>query len=341
MDFNNNPSFEVIPTKDLTHAEWLDLRRQGIGGSDLAGIMGMSNYSTPIDIYLDKTGQTEIEEEENPLFWWGHKLEPLVIQKYELMYPGEKIKSAHGMLVSKAWPWMVANPDGIISNPDVTNEDGVISFGEKGVFEIKTIGFAGDEWGHDGGNEEDIPEKYYCQVAHYLAVTGFKYAVVAAFFMASREIRRYFIDRDESVTQNIVAIEDKFWHEHVIPQEPPSPTNSADCNKLWMYDKGTTITAGDDIIEIARELQAVKKEAKRLVGSDGKGGQKSELEAKIKNCMGDNQILIGPDGKKICSWKTQTARRFQIKEFAETYPELDKEFRKKSTSRVFRLGKGF
>lgn len=321
MDFN--PNFEVIPIKDLSHAEWLDLRRKGIGGSDLAAIMGMSNYSTPIDVYLDKTWQTVTEDEENPLFWWGHHLEPLVTQKYELMYSAEKIKPAPGMLRSKEWPYMVGNLDGVIDIDD----------GKLGVFEIKTVGFAGDEWGRDGGNEEDIPEKYYCQVAHYLAVTGFKYAVIAAFFMASREIRRYFIGRDESVIKNIVTIEEKFWKEHVVPQEPPLPTNSADCNKLWPWDKGTTIEADDGLYLNSVELKMIKERIKYMEG------EKNTFEAKLKSYMGDNQILIGPDGKKICSWKTQTVRRFQTKEFAKEHPELDKEFRKESSSRIFRLGK--
>lgn len=328
QDLQNNDNFTVIPIKDLSRHDWLESRRCGIGGSDLGGILGMSSYATPIDVYLDKTRQTKTEEEENPFFWWGHKLELLVIEKYHEMYPGEKVTPAPGMLKSRKWPWMIANLDGVIN---IDREDG--------DFEIKTAGFPTDEWGRDGGNGDDIPEKYYCQVAHYLAVTGFLYAVLVAFFMASREIRRYFIKRDELVIKNIVAIEEKFWKENVLQNDPPTPTNSSDCNKLWAYDACTTATASDDIVKVAQELRSLKSEIKLMEGSDGKGGRKSELEAKIKNAMRDNQVLLGPDGRKICSWKTQTARRFQTKEFAIAHPGLDKEFRKESTSRVFRLGK--
>ena len=324
----DNEHFTIIPTKDMSHAEWLDIRRKGIGGSDLAGIMGMSQYSSPIDVYLDKTWQTETEEKENPLFWWGHKLEPLVIEKYHETYPGEKVEHSPGMLVSKKWPWMLANLDGKI----------IIEI-KPGVFEIKTVGFAGDEWGRDGGNEEDIPEKYYCQVAHYLAVTGFEYAVVVAFFMASREIRRYFINRDEFVIQNIVTIEEKFWKENVLKEEPPLPTNSADCNKLWRWDKGTTITADEGIINTSIDLRNLKAEVKRLQGTDGRGGLKSELEAKIKNYMTDNTVLIDTSGKKVCSWKSQDTERHDTKRFALEQPEMAAEYKKESTSRVFRLAR--
>lgn len=326
--FNNNPNFDVIPTKDLSRAQWLDLRRQGIGGSDLAGIMGMSSYATPVDIYLDKTWQTETETEESPVMRRGRILEPIVANEYRLRYPWEKIIESPDMLVSREWPFVAANLDGII-----------IIEGKTGVFEIKTVGFPDDQWGYDGGDEEDIPERVVCQVLHYLAVTGFTYAVVVALFVASWELRRYFIARKEAVIQDIVKIEDKFWNGNVIPQEPPLPINSDDCNKLWMYDKGTTISANDEIMAAARELRIVKDEVIRLVGSNGKGGIQKELVTKIKSYMGDNEILRN-GSKKIASWKTQTARRFQTKEFAKVYPELDKKFREESTSRVFRLGKG-
>lgn len=325
MDFNN-PNFEVIPTKDLSHAEWFDLRRKYLCGSDLAAIMEMSQYATPTDIFLEKTWQTPTETEETPIMRRGHILEPIVINEHKLRHPNDKIIIPPGMFVSKEWPWMGGNFDGII----IINR-------EPGVGEIKTIGWPGEDWGPDGGNEDDMPERVSCQTFHYMAVSKFKYAVVIALLVAAWEIRRYFIWWDDSVIQNVVAIGKRFWNNHVIPQVPPTPTNSMDCNKLWKWDKGTTIVAEDDIIEIAFELKAVREEAKRLVGSDGRGGRKSELEAKIKSYMRDNQVLIGPDGKKICSWKTQTARHFRAKEFAETYPELDKEFRKESTSRVFRL----
>lgn len=330
MDLNNNPNFDVISTEGLPLEKWLELRRQGIGGSDLAGIMGMNSYVSPVDIYLDKTWQTPIKTEETPVMRRGHILEPIVAQEYSLKYPSEKIITPPGMLRSKKHPFMQASLDKIIIIDEMP-----------GVLEFKTVGgFVKDQWGCDGGDEEDIPERVFCQAVHYMVVSGFTYAIVVALFVDSWELRRYFFYRDETVIKNVIDIEEKFWNENVLPREPPLPTNSQDCNKLWMYDKGTTVTADDDIVEIAFELRSVKEATMQLIGSGGKGGKKSELEAKIKSYMGDNQVLLGPSGSKLCSWKTQTARRFQTGEFAKDHPELDAEYRKESTSRVFRLGKG-
>ena len=37
----------VISTKKMPHEEWLQYRRQGIGGSDAGAICGMSPYASP------------------------------------------------------------------------------------------------------------------------------------------------------------------------------------------------------------------------------------------------------------------------------------------------------
>jgi predicted phage-related endonuclease len=43
-----------ISTIDMSKDEWLDKRREGIGGSDAGAIMGMSAYSSPLTVYLQK-----------------------------------------------------------------------------------------------------------------------------------------------------------------------------------------------------------------------------------------------------------------------------------------------
>ena len=37
----------IAKTTELTHDEWLDLRKTGIGGSDAGTILGVNPYSSP------------------------------------------------------------------------------------------------------------------------------------------------------------------------------------------------------------------------------------------------------------------------------------------------------
>ena len=44
----------LVGTEALTEQEWLTYRRQGIGGSDVAAILGISPFRTARDLYDDK-----------------------------------------------------------------------------------------------------------------------------------------------------------------------------------------------------------------------------------------------------------------------------------------------
>ena len=37
------------------HNAWLDMRKQGIGGSDAGAIMGLNAYKSPYELWLEKT----------------------------------------------------------------------------------------------------------------------------------------------------------------------------------------------------------------------------------------------------------------------------------------------
>lgn len=51
MGLNLNYEAEVlVETDGLTREQWLDYRKQGIGGSDCAAIMGFSPFCTKRDL---------------------------------------------------------------------------------------------------------------------------------------------------------------------------------------------------------------------------------------------------------------------------------------------------
>ena len=69
--------YDLIRCKD--DAEWLRCRRMGVGGSDVAAIMGLSPWRSPIEVWADKTGRAEPEDMSGkPWIEWGNLLEPLV-----------------------------------------------------------------------------------------------------------------------------------------------------------------------------------------------------------------------------------------------------------------------
>ncbi|HFC9341278.1 TPA: YqaJ viral recombinase family protein, partial [Enterococcus hirae] len=49
-------------TLDMSHQEWLEDRKKGIGGSDVATVLGLNKYKSPYQLWLEKTGQIELKD---------------------------------------------------------------------------------------------------------------------------------------------------------------------------------------------------------------------------------------------------------------------------------------
>ena len=56
--------YETIPIKEMSHEEWLKLRKTGIGGSDAAAICGLNPYASAIHVFQDKMSE-EIDLQDN------------------------------------------------------------------------------------------------------------------------------------------------------------------------------------------------------------------------------------------------------------------------------------
>ena len=108
----------LVETTDLSREEWLAYRRQGLGGSDAAAVLGISPFRTAVDLYYDKRNLPIEDDEGN----WvamevGNLLEDLVARifakKTEL-----KIYRRKCMFQHPAHPWMLADLDFLVEMPD-------------------------------------------------------------------------------------------------------------------------------------------------------------------------------------------------------------------------------
>ena len=145
----------VAKTTEITHEAWLAARRKGIGGSDAAAVVGLSRYSSPLDIWLQKTRRKPATPD-NEAMHWGRLLEPVVREEF-IRRTGLTVKECPYLMAHKDYPFMLANVDGIVSEKD----------GTKAVLEIKTT----NSFTTAKDSEDGLPVEWYCQVQHYLAVT--------------------------------------------------------------------------------------------------------------------------------------------------------------------------
>ncbi|WEI04760.1 YqaJ viral recombinase family protein [Acinetobacter johnsonii] len=207
-----------VETKNMTQAEWLEVRRKGIGSSDCAAACGLNPYMSMLELWMIKTGriQQNIEEESEghaPLYW-GKRLEPLVAEYYS-MHTSHKVRRVNAVLQHR-------DPDKhfMLANLDYS----VVGSDEVQILECKTAGEYGAKLWRDG-----VPLYVLCQVQHQLAVTGKKAAHICV-LLCGHETRIFKVTRSESVIQHIVNAERYFW-ECVEKDTPPEADASESAAK--------------------------------------------------------------------------------------------------------------
>lgn len=324
---------KIIPTQNLTRAQWLELRRQGIGGSDVAAILGLSKWRTPLDVWQDKTATAPVEDREpSQAAHFGTVLEETVAQEFASR-TGYRIKTAPGMLQTDDRPWECANVDRLIYNQGDTLPD----LPPAALLECKTARTA-DGWGPSqeeeivaGGDPEghEIPVYYETQVQWYLGITGLPIAYVAV-LIAGQDFRVYSVPRNDEVIATLRERMEEFWKVHVIGKVPPEAATPSDVRALYADDSGELEEATNDEAALIGELQTLR-------------GRIAELESQEKALASKLIVAIGPRagltiaGKKAATYKTQTSRRLDSSRLKANEPELYQDYLAEKKTRVLRL----
>jgi putative phage-type endonuclease len=208
--------------KFKTHEEWLKLRMNGIGGSDVSAILGHNKYRNAPDIYDSKMEYKE-EETSYPIEY-GNYFEPILFDTFKWKYSQEyeTLNYKDVMFRNYFIPFCQASVDGVLVDK-ITNEVGLL--------EIKTAQGRKTHWYYDDGTE-GVPREYLDQATHYFITTGVDFIV----FYAQIDYKdRDDIDRDSEILKprrinrkdmldymNVVTQEEiNFWNNYVIKKERP------------------------------------------------------------------------------------------------------------------------
>ena len=178
----------LVGTYEDGSAEWHAARRSVIGGSEIGSIMGVNNFQSGYVLWYKKAGLIPDGNEENPLFEWGHRLEPALAQKFADEHPEFEVVTS-GSFVHQDRPWHGANPDRLLA-PIYTTDEGEDYVGDpEAVLEIKTS-MNGYGW------ENDLcPVKYVAQLRWYLECFGFEYGYLIVLANLG-DYREFFVPRD-------------------------------------------------------------------------------------------------------------------------------------------------
>ena len=300
-------------TTEEINAQWVEARKSGIGGSDVASIMGLNKYSSPLEVWMEKTGRSETPDISNkPPVYWGVILEDVVADEFKRRHTDLQVKKKNAMLISRSRPWAFANLDRWVLD----------SNGNHGVLEIKTADkMMTSDW------QDGVPAYYLTQVTHYLSITGLQYAWVAV-LIGGNDYHEFYIERDEADIKAVNEYVDTFWHDFVETDTPPALIgNSSEADALLSLHSvpdSTYESALDADIDLER-LQEIKADIKRLEA------EKTKIENNIKALIGDAKG-IETESSRI-TWSRSFASMFEKKRFLADHPELTEAFEAYTTTK--------
>lgn len=323
---------------------FLEVRRHGIGGSDVAPILGLSKFRTALDVFNDKTSNAE-QQEETEAMHWGTLLEDVVAKEFAAR-TGLKVQRITKTLRKGEGGWMVANIDRAIVNPKIA---GKVMYSKLSVgpmittdtiLECKTCNaFAAKEWGpsqeedivagREPTTEHKIPVYYETQVQWYMGVTGAKVCYVAVLIGGS-DYRMYRVDRDDDVIQALVNACSKFWFENVKKGVPPAPQTADETVALFPKDNGEMVEATNEVAAKVGDLINLEARIKAL--SEEKDAIKDFLCATIGEKTG---ITIG--GNVACTYKASTRNTVNTAALKKAEPAIYQQYLRATTCRTFRL----
>lgn len=309
-------AIEVLPP-DAPRELWLAERQKGLGGSDTSAVFGINQYTSPIRLWLDKTGRAD-EVPDNDFMEWGRRLEPVAADWFSDHYEME-VRTC-GLLRSLDHPILQATPDRLTA-------DG-------GGLEIKTLeGHTEYQW-----DDGQIPDHAELQAQKCMAVSGRPHWWVLGLVNGRRpHVRR--LERDEALIAEIIRFESWWWESYVLTDEMPPLDDSEATNATMreMYARavtGKTIAITPELLGLFRELREAK-EAMRLAEAVVTG-----IDSKIRLAVGDADVVVRDlsvpldDSKESKDNVLLTASNngtFGGKKFTAAYPELAAEYRKNSS----------
>jgi putative phage-type endonuclease len=300
-------------------------RRRYIGGSDIAGIMGLSPWSTPVDIYTKKTAEAPPIERKKKVFHRGQRWEAVVAEMLtlELEAQGRKVEiiASNHRYADPEHPMFAAEIDfevRIDNEPDITS------------VELKTVHpFATNKWGDS--NTDEMPIWYTAQCMWGLGVAPGqrKRSILAALFGAD-ELRTYDVYRDDETIAGMRNHALVFWNEFVLKKVAPPPVNLSDVAKLFPNDLRPVVIATPDIQEDYLRLAAIKAQIKACEA------EFEHLRFRVTKFMRDaGQLLLPHSDKPVISWQPRAYSILDQQGLKEAHPQIVREFTRKGTSRTF------
>lgn len=304
---------------DAPRDQWHAIRKTGIGGSDIAAICGLNPYTSPLEIWLKKTGQTvppRIDDVLDEAAEHGHELEPFVASRFAKK-TGLPIYSNPGTLRMPDIPWALVNLD------RTTEENGL-----PGVVELKTrSSYALNDW------LDEPPIDVQVQTQWQMLVTGWSFGYTAALIGGQRTIVHR-LERDEQLIDNLLAIAAEFWGQVETGTRPPLDGSHATGQLLdRLHAKPTRKDVVADAAEVEKWLSIRRTAHEQMAAAEIAA---TEADNHLKALAGDGtDVYIR--GELAYTWRSRKGQISWKTAALDLDPDLDPEPYRGEDTRVLNI----
>lgn len=302
----------LTPTKNLSHEKWLEYRRTGIGGSDASTIVGLNPYSSLFKLYADKKGLIS-SLADNEAMRQGRDFEEYVAKRFTEA-TGKKVRRRNYMFQHDDYDYILADIDREI-------------IGENAGLECKTTSVFNKSDFENG----EIPLTYYVQMTHYMAVMGYKRMYLAVLIL-SKGFYWFVIERNEDEINSLVSAESNFWNSYVVPGIPPE-LDGSEATKNAIAEIYPSETDTETNVVLSEELMSEYKRVNEVFSNSKV--RLEEIKNTIKEALG--QCAYGKSSSYNISFKKQEKATIDSRALKQAYPDIYKQFLKKSSSRTLRI----
>lgn len=270
-------------------AVWLKERESGLGGTDVAVIVGAhlkdpGLFRTPFEVWASKVNLNlpfSIQQKETEAMYWGKALEAVIAERYAADTGFDLIECNHVIRHPK-YPHFLASPDRIITN----------SIRKRGL-EIKTSGrWSTYEWGPDGTDQAPLP--YVIQVHWTAFCCGFEIMDLAG-LISGNEYHLYRFGEDRRLCEMLADLADQFWRNNVLTKEPPLPASDEDRQTIVDYLYPQSNAKFREAMPEEREWMVEYDLIRARIGDLTKEGD--SLKARLIESIGPHEGITTSNGK--------------------------------------------
>jgi putative phage-type endonuclease len=297
----------ILPAGDLNDPEyrtrWEEVRRSGIGGSEVAKILGLNKYAGPRHVYEEKHGRpVPMDATLSEYAEVGLEIEDFIAHLFTKRNRIPVVPTP-GTLANIDQPWMRSNVDRYALDPETGAVVAPVELKNRSAWQL-------DDW------EEGVPDGPALQVHWNMAVGGWTYGWAVA-LVGGNTLRCHRLERDEELIELLIDTCGRWFQRHVIEGYPPPPdgleATKELLGRLWTVKaKDVVEVPVDKARKLRRRRKALREQIKAL------DAQLTTVENEMRLACGENGIAQA-GGKKAWSY---TGGQLVQKRFEEKYPEI-------------------